>query len=825
MKTSLSWLRDYVELPAGLTAEQLDDALTNLGMEVESIVDQSASVKGSLVVGRVLTIEELTGFKKPIRFCTVDVGKDVPQEIVCGARNFAEGDLVVVILPGGELPGGFKIGARKTYGRNSNGMICSAAELGISDDHDGIIVLPAGSATPGQDARPAVGLDDVLVDVEITPDRGYEMSLRGLARELSYAFDAAYTDPANIDAPAGTADVPHPVTVEDTVGCDRFSARVVRGIDPHAPSPQWMQRRLVQAGIRTISLPVDITNYLMLEFGQPMHVFDLARLSGPLVVRRARPGEKLTTLDGVARVLDAEDMVICDDTGPISLAAVMGGETSEWQPDTVDVLLEAAHWDPVMVGRTARRHKLFSEAAKRWERGVDPSLTLAALERAVQILTAHAGGTVDERVLDLDHVARPAVVLLDPALPTQRIGLPYPADRVTELLEKVGCTVAGVSPLEVTPPTWRPDLLGPMDLVEEVARLGGYNDIPSLLPPARGGTGFTAAQLRRRTVSRAMAENGYVEVLSYPFVAPSLADALGYPADDPRRSAVRLTNPLSEEEPLLRTSLLAPLLGTLKRNLSRGRRDLALYEIGTVFLPGASTTAPPVMGVDRRPTDEEWAAANAFVPAQPWHLAVVLTGEIEPSGWWGAGRTAIWADAVEAARIALSAAGIADSRISVEAAELAPWHPGRCAAISVDGSVIGHAGELHPAVISALELPKRTVAMELDLDALPEAPVKQGIRIASFPPALIDVALVLDRTVPAAQVEAALAEGAGELLESVALFDVYESDQLGEGKRSLAYKLTFRAPDRTLTSEEALAARDAAVALVASRFGATLRGA
>jgi phenylalanyl-tRNA synthetase beta chain len=825
MRTSLSWLRDYVELPAGLTAEQLDDALTNLGMEVESIVDQAATVKGDLVVGRVLTIEELTGFKKPIRFCTVDVGKGVPQEIVCGARNFAEGDLVVVIMPGGELPGGFKIGARKTYGRNSNGMICSAPELGLPGDHGGIIVLPAGSATPGTDARPAVGLDDVVVEVEITPDRGYEMSLRGLARELSYAFDAAYTDPASIEAPAGTAQVPYRVTLEDTVGCDRFTARVVRGIDPHAPSPAWMRRRLVAAGIRTISLPVDITNYLMLELGQPMHVFDLNRLNGPLVVRRSRPGEKLTTLDGVARALDAEDMVICDDTGPISLAAVMGGETSEWQPDTVDVLLEAAHWDPVMVGRTARRHRLFSEAAKRWERGVDPSLTLAALERAVRILTAHAGGTVDERVLDLDHVRKPEVILLDPALPGTRIGVPYPADRVVDLLTRIGCTVTGVSPLEVTPPTWRPDLVAPIDLVEEVARLGGYNDIPSLLPPARGGSGITAAQRRRRTVGRALAENGYVEVLSYPFVAPGLADSLGYPADDPRRSAVRLTNPLSEQEPLLRTSLLAPLLGTLKRNLGRGQRDLALYEIGTVFLPAASTTAPPAMGVDRRPSDADWAAANAFVPAQPWHLAVVLTGEIEPSGWWGGGRTATWADAVEAARIALSASGLADSRVTVAAADLAPWHPGRCAAISVDGTVIGHAGELHPAVVSALELPKRTAAMELDLDAIPAAPVVQGVRLTSFPPALIDVALVLDRAVPAAQVEAALTEGAGELLESVALFDVYESDQLGEGKRSLAYKLTFRAPDRTLTSEEALAARDAAVAAVSSRYGATLRGA
>ncbi|MFG1991232.1 phenylalanine--tRNA ligase subunit beta [Actinoplanes sp. NPDC048988] len=825
MKTTLSWLREYVELPADLTSDQLDSALTNLGMEVESIVDQTATIKGDLVVGRVLTIEELTGFKKPIRFTTVDVGRDAPQEIVCGARNFAEGDLVVVILPGGELPGGFKIGARKTYGRNSNGMICSAAELGLSGDHSGIIVLPADSATPGTDARGAVGLDDVVVEVEITPDRGYEMSLRGLARELSYAFSAAYTDPAGVTAASPTADSPYPVSVEDTVGCDRFSARVVRGIDPSAPSPEWMQKRLVAAGIRAISLPVDITNYLMLELGQPMHVFDLNRLNGGLVVRRARPGEKLTTLDGVARVLDAEDMVICDDTGPISLAAVMGGETSEWQPDTVDVLLEAAHWDPVMVGRTARRHKLFSEAAKRWERGVDPQLTLVALSRAVSLLVEHAGGTVDPLVLDIDHVAAPATITLDPALPAQRIGLAYSSSDVVDLLGRVGCQVRDTTPLEVTPPSWRPDLLTPIDLVEEVARLGGYNDIPSILPPARGGSGITPAQRRRRTVGRALAENGYVEVLSYPFVAPGAADQLGYPADDPRRSAVRLTNPLSEQEPLLRTSLLPTLLATLKRNLGRGHRDLALFETGLVFQPTLAVTAPPPMGVDRKPTNEEWRAANAIVPHQPWHLAAAVTGDIAPAGWWGAGREATWADAVEAARIALSAAGITADRVTVAAAELAPWHPGRCAAISVDGQVVGHAGELHPAVVSALELPKRTSVMELDLDAVPAAPVTQAKKISSFPPALIDVALVVDAGTPAAALESALAEGAGELLESVALFDLYESDQLGEGKKSLAYKLTFRAPDRTLTSEETLAARDAAVAAVSQRFGATLRGA
>jgi phenylalanyl-tRNA synthetase beta chain len=830
VRIGVSWLREHIELPDGITGADVEQALVSLGIEVDSVVDQAATIKGSLVVGRVLTIEELTGFKKPIRHCTVDVGNAAPQEIVCGARNFAVGDDVVVILPGGELPGGFTIGARKTYGRMSAGMICSAEELGLPGGHDGIIVLTDAPA-PGTDARPLVGLDDVILELEITPDRGYAMSVRGLARELSHALKVPFRDPGLASSSAGTVDVPWSVTIDDQKGCDRFAARLVRGIDPSAPSPDFIQQRLAVAGVRSIGLAVDITNYVMLELGQPMHAFDADLLDGPLLVRRATAGEKITTLDGVTRSLDAEDMVICSGEAPgtpISLAAVMGGETSEVQPTTTNVLFEAAHWDPVMVGRTARRHKLFSEAAKRWERGVDPALPLVAIERAVSLLLAHGGGAASEEILDLDYRVSASLIELDATLPARRIGVDYSREQVIDLLQHVGCAVAASTSsdvLTVVPPSWRPDLTDPADLVEEVVRLDGYDVIPSVLPVAPPGNGLTASQSRRRSVARALAEAGYVEVLDYPFMSPSVFDAFGMPSSDNRRSAVRLANPLSEDEPLLRSTLLPPLFTTLRRNIGRGTRDLALYEIGAVFHPRPGATRPPVMGVDERPSDDDLFAADATLPKQPWHVAVVLAGEISPAGWWGEGRQATWADAVEAARTVLSAAGVPLSMVTISAGDEAPWHPGRCAAIAVDGTIVGFAGELHPAAISALDLPRRTCAMELNLTALPPAPVVQARPLSTYPAALIDVALVVPSEVPAASVQAALAGAAGPLLETVRLFDVYESEALGADKRSLAFKLTFRAPDRTLTVDEAVAARDAAVAAAASEFGATLRGA
>jgi phenylalanyl-tRNA synthetase beta chain len=824
VRVPVSWLREYVDLPTDLDVDAVERAFVRVGLEVEEITDLQSTVDGPLVVGRVVDIEELTGLKKPIRYCHVDVGEGKPRGIICGANNFAPGDLVPVALPGAVLPGGFEIAARKTYGHVSDGMICSARELGLGDDHSGIIVLPPDiDAVPGDDARPVVGLDDIVVELAITPDRGYCFSVRGLARELSHSLGVAYRDPAAAVVPVSGSEPAYPVRVEDPVGCDRFTAVAVRGIDPTAPSPAWLTGRLTHAGMRPISLAVDVTNYVMLELGQPMHAFDLTRLAGELVVRRARPNERLTTLDGTQRALHEADMVIADDSGVISLAAVMGGASTEIGPSTGDILLEAAHWDPISIAAAARRHRLPSEASKRFERGVDPQLPPAALARAAALLVEYGGGTLDDKVTDVYAVRPPAAVTIDGGLPARVAGVAYPPERVVELLTEIGCAVEeSGGTLTVTPPTWRPDLTDPADFAEEVIRLDGYDAVPSRLPIASPGNGLTPTQLRRRSVGRTLAEAGYVEVLNYPFVSESTVDSLGLPADDPRRAMLRLRNPLSEEEPALRTTLLPPLLGALRRNLGRGNRDLALYEIGLVFHPARAAGPPPKLGVDRRPSDVDLSKANELVPRQPWHVAAVLAGEFEPAGWWGAGRAAGWADAVEAARLTVAAAGLT---ATVRPASYPPWHPGRCAEIVVDGEVVGHAGELHPAVCAALELPGRTSAMELDLDALPSAPVTIAPAVSAYPPALIDVALVVDAATPAGQVEAALVDGAGELLEAVRLFDVYAGEQVGPDRKSLAYKLTFRAPDRTLTVEEAVAARDAAVAVAADRVGASLRGA
>ena len=824
MRVPLSWLREYVDLPPEVSGRELAERLIPIGFEVETVHESGAGLTGPLVVGLVLEIEELTDFKKPIRYCQVEVDTEHGgvRGIVCGARNFKAGDKVVVALPGAVLPGDFKIAARKTYDHVSDGMICSARELGLGDDHSGIIVLPA-DVQVGADAIELLGIRDEVLDIAVTTDRGYCLSMRGMARETAIAYGLTLRDPALLDTPAPTSNG-FPVTLADPTGCDRFVARAVRGIDPLATSPLWMQRRIQLAGMRPISLIVDITNYVMIEIGQPLHAYDLHRLTGGITVRRATPGEKLTTLDDVERKLHPEDLLITDESGPIGLAGVMGGASTEVHEGTVDVLIEAAHFTPATIARTARRHKLPSEASRRFERAVDPNAATAAAQRVVDLLVllGHAEADPEVTVASTQpHTAPPIVI--DAGLPGRVAGLEYPRSAVVRRLQEVGCTVEGAEQLSVTPPSWRPDLTDPNDLAEEVIRLEGYDRIPSRLPTAPRGRGLTLRQRLHRRVGRALADAGYVEVLNYPFVGKAELDAMGVPEDDARRSALTIVNPISDEQPQLRTTMLPGLLATLRRNIGRGFSDVALFETGLVYQPRPGATAPPRLPVDRRPSDEELAALEASLPDQPRHVAVVFTGKRERAGWWGEGREANWADAIEAARTVAAACG---AELTVDQEQYEPWHPGRCAVLSLDERIVGYAGELHPKVLEAFGLPPRTCAMELNLDALvpeTEVPVR-GPEVSAFPVAAVDVALVVSREVPAADVESALTEGAGPLLESVHLFDVYEGDQIAEGSKSLAFSLRLRAADRTLKADEVTAARDAAVASAARHTDAVLRG-
>ena len=827
MKTPVSWIRDYVDLPADVTTEQLAARLTALGLKLEAIEKPGEQIRGPLVVGKVLTMEaEPQKNGKTIEWCTVDVGdangSGEPQGIVCGAHNFAPGDLVVVILPGGVLPGDFEISARKTYGHVSAGMICSSRELGIGEDHEGIIVLPEGAGEPGTDARPVLGLDQEVIEFEINPDRAYALSLRGVAREAALAYGAPYTDPAQREVPAPNGDG-YPVVIDDAVGCPVFVARVVSGIDPEAPTPDWMAHRLALSGMRPISLAVDITNYVMLELGRPIHGYDADRLRGPIRVRRATAGEHLTTLDGVDRALSTEDLVVTDDSGIIGLGGVMGGETTEMSPTTTRVLVEAAHWDAVSMFRTGKRHKLTSEAGKRNERGVDPVITPAAADRVVELLVQYGGGTAEPGVTVVGEAPQPVAISMASDLPARISGIEIPAGTAVANLEKVGCLV-GDGPgdvLPVTPPTWRPDLTDPYDLVEEVVRIVGYDQVPSVLPREAAGRGLTREQRLRRRIGRTLAGAGCVEVISFPFVGDAAFDNLGLPADDPLRHTVRLANPLSSEEPSYTTTLLPGLLRAAARNLGRGAPGVALFETGAVAFPVDRGPAP-IYGVDWRPSDGELAKLFEAIPEQPLHLAVVLAGERERAGWWGAGRTAGWSDAIGLVRRLGDELGV---EVEVTSASRMPWHPGRCAQVRLGGVEFGHAGELHPHACAAFGLPARSAAVEIDLDFLMAraVDVAPGPAFSTFPVAKEDVALVVADDVTTAQVEAALREGAGEYLESIRLFDVYTGDQVEAGHKSLAFALRFRAPDRTLTEQETGAARDAAVALAAERCGAVQR--
>jgi phenylalanyl-tRNA synthetase beta chain len=827
MRAPLSWLREYAALPDDLDGRALAEALIRAGLEVETVDQVGVEITGPLVIGKVLAYEvEVHSNGKSIRWCQVDVGShndsSGSRSVVCGAHNFEVGDTVVVALPGTVLPGGFGISARKTYGHVSDGMICSGRELGLGDDHSGILVLDQPDLAPGTDAALVLRLRDEVLDIAVTPDRGYCLSLRGIARESAQALEVAFTDPVDLVVPAQTVNG-HPVELHSEA-CPLFVALTVTGIDPERPTPRWLARRVQLAGMRSISLAVDITNYVMLETGQPIHAYDADLLDGPIVVRKAAEGEKLTTLDDVVRPLHPDDLLITDASGPIGLAGVMGGATTELSLGTRNVVIEAAHFDAMTIARTSRRHKLSSEASRRFERGVDPQASYAGAHRVAELLVAHAGGTL----LPVETVrgvvpTRPSTTIAD-TLPAQILGTDVDHASVVRLLRAIGATVGdGGDSLTITPPSWRSDLNEPYDYVEEVGRLIGFDTIEPIVPTAPVGRGLTRSQRARRAINLALAARGFVEILSFPFASSTDLDQMGVPADDRRRRLNKIVNPLSEATPYLRTSILPGLFAAVARNHSRGNDDLALFEAGSVFFGNDPLLAAPRPPVTQRPSAEELAALDRALGRQPRHLGAVLTGQWVPEGWEGPGIPAGWQQAIAFVEAAAAAIGL---RLDRRAADYSPWHPGRCAQFMLPtGEAIGYAGELHPEVCVAFGLPARAAAAEIDLDSLIAAAPASGdiSMISGFPVAKEDVALIVDDEVPAAAVERALRSGGGPLLESVWLFDVYTGPQIGEGRKSLAYALRFRAADRTLTDAEAAAARDAAVARAAELTGAVQR--
>jgi len=816
-----------------VSAADMDSGFVRVGFETEGYAAVPEST-GPLVIGQVVEIEELTQFKKPIRYCQVNVGQangtGELQGIICGARNFRLNDYVVVALPGSELPGGFKIAARETYDHISNGMMCSGAELGLGAQANGIIVLGDEVADKvGEDARSIIGLHDTDFDVNITPDRGYALSARGLSREIASAFDLEFADIAQDPSAAGidTSAVPEAqgslidVTVAPETKAQRFGLRKVSGIDPQARTPFWLERELMLCGQRSVNLPTDITNYVMLLLGAPMHAFDANVIQGNLVVRNAAEGEKFETLDHVKRELSAEDVVICDDNGIQSLAGVMGGTTSEISAETTDVVFESAIWDPITVARTSRRHKLSSESSRRFERGVDPAIVEVALDTACALLQQLAGGTIEKGRTLIGDVAKREPIALRTAKASEYAGVDYSRETVISRLEEVGCTVGDEGEqLQVTPATWRTDIAMDVDLVEEILRLEGLEDIPAVLPTPAGGRGLTPAQKRRRAIGHGLAYAGYAEVLPAPFVANNTFDVWGLDKDDARRRTVEVQNPLEADKAILSTTLLPNMLEAIARNVARGRSDLALYGLQQVAFKRAA--ASPMPSVEQRPSAEVVSQLLDTLPEQPLHVATVATGNIEHEGPWGEGRAYSYADAIESARQVARAAGV---NIELEAAQVLPWHPGRCAAVKVAGTdvVLGHAGELHPQVLEALNLPARTCAMELDISAMPLEEKFPAPVLSSFPALHQDIALVVDEDVPAERVRTIVEEGAGELIESVELFDIFRGEQLGDGKKSLAFQLLFRAADRTLTDDEVNEHRMAAAELAKQRLGAEMR--
>ena len=826
MKIPLSWLGELVELPDTATTESVMAELVKVGLEEEG--SHGGELTGPVVVGEVLEFEpEKQNNGKTIRWCQVRVansGEDAVRGIVCGASNFEVGDKVAVSLPGAVLPGGFEIAARKTYGHVSDGMIASAKELGLGEDHEGILIFSSLGLDPevGTDVISLLGLDETAAEVNVTPDRGYCLSMRGIAREYSHAAGVNFRDPAqNVELVEGSGfklEITDSSPIHQVPGCSKFVLVGVKDIDASAEVPTWMSTRLKLAGMRSISIAVDITNYVMLELGQPLHAYDAQKLVGGISVRRAKADEQIETLDGKTRSLSQEDLLICDEQGPIGIAGVMGGARTEVSESTREILLEAAVFDPISIARSARRHKLPSEASKRFERGVDPEVSRIAASRAAQLLIELASGAASGVGAEYSSVNSRPLLEMELSYPSQLVGVDYTEQQVISSLELIGCEVEVLGEsLRVVAPSWRPDITHKTDLVEEVARLVGYDQIPARLPVAPPGKGLTRRQqLRRRTLG-ALTGAGFVEVLNYPFVSEEQNSWFG------DRPQVSLENPIQSDYGQLRTSLLPGLILAGARNHSRGNTDLAIIEEGSVFLPSSGAPVLELPVGNQRPSDEELVALKNSIPNQPRMISGLLSGNWVRQSPGQQPIASGYAQALGAVDVIMQQAALS---YELEQLERPGFHPGRAGNVVVDGQVVGQVGQLHPDIALDNHLPRQVGVFELNLDSLFEfsPEIVSAAPIQVMPAATQDLSLVVPANTSAHQLMETIRSGAGDILESIRLVDDYRGQGIETDAKSLTFALLFRASDRTLTQQEASVARDAAVALAAEKHGAILRG-
>ena len=809
MRVPLSWLANHVDVD--VPPEALADRLTFAGVEIES-VDRVGEDLAGIVTARVL---EVTGHPNADRLVLVriDAGGD-DRSVVCGARNFAPGDVVPWAAPGAKLPGGVEVGRREVRGEWSDGMLASARELGVFDDHSGILVLPPDT-TVGVDLVEAVGLRDAVLEVKSAPNRGDTLSMRGIAREVAVLLGTDLK-PLDLTVPeAGpAADGLADVQVQDAEGCPLYVARVVQDLDAARPAPLWIANRLYLYGMRPLGAVVDVTNYLLLDQGQPLHAFDLDRVPGQrIVVRRAGDGETLRTLDGRDRRLTAADTLITSGEQALALAGIMGGEDSEVRPDTTRVLIESAHFPPASVRRTMRRLGMSTEGGQRWARGVDPAGAEPVCDQAARLMAQLAGGTVAAgRLRAGPGVGERPAIRLDWARSAARLGAPTDPRFAAAQLRSVGCRteVPDDRTVVAVPPSWRFDIELWADLEEEVARRWGYDQIPATLPKATGGR-LTDEQRLRRQARGLLAGMGLTEAQTYPFLSQAALDQLGLDPDDPRRRTLRLANPLSEEAPELRTTLLPGLADVARRNLARGLAGVAVYELGAVFLPEGSGAARP--------------ERDRGLPDEPLTLGLLLAGQRQRGRFDDPTAAFDFADVKGVVEGLVAGLGV--DGVGYRAEGPPPYHPGRCAGVFLDQRPVGLLGQLHPRVAADLELPAATFAAELELAPLLAAVprMRPAPTPSPYPELSFDVAFLVPPGVAASDLEAALREAGGELLARLTLFDAYQGAPLPPGHRNLAYRVALQAADRTLTDADGAAVRDGMATLAADRLQATLRAA